>query len=335
MRFAGGMYVYPGGGVDPRDFDASVAWAGPPPAEWAERLGCSEELARALVCAAVRETFEESGVLLAGASSDAVVADTTAAFGGDDAPDLARYVRSGEEAPLTAGSYQASRLPHWFDGDESWPTGSPARLAMIGYLVDSFPPLEDPSTRTRVGIGVATGADGVFITTHTSVAEPERLLPLSMVADIASGQVRWSGRYLVNPWDDNGLVRLPDYPRLFGYFEDNAAALRRRNVAGRQPDRGAAGLELRVRMVAEDRVEARRVRPGRGVRRRVRADAPAVEDAEDDRAVRRRHAPRDPNALRIAANSSDLSDAPPTSAPSIPSARANSAWVRITPVSHM
>ena len=66
MEFAGGMCVYPGGGVDPRDFDRDVAWAGPAPAEWATRLGCDEEMARALVCAAVRETFEESGVLLAG-----------------------------------------------------------------------------------------------------------------------------------------------------------------------------------------------------------------------------------------------------------------------------
>lgn len=78
MDFAGGMAVYPGGGVDPRDFDASVAWAGPSPEAWAARLGCDEETARALVCAAVRETFEESGVLLAGTSSSSVVADTTA-----------------------------------------------------------------------------------------------------------------------------------------------------------------------------------------------------------------------------------------------------------------
>jgi 8-oxo-dGTP pyrophosphatase MutT (NUDIX family) len=78
MDFAGGMCVYPGGGVDQRDFDATVAWAGPPPAAWAARLGCDEETARALVCAAVRETFEESGVLLAGTSATNVVADTTA-----------------------------------------------------------------------------------------------------------------------------------------------------------------------------------------------------------------------------------------------------------------
>ena len=77
MDFAGGMCVFPGGGVDPRDFDAAVGWAGPSPEEWADRLGTDEDLARALVCAAVRETFEESGVLLAGPSADSVVADTT------------------------------------------------------------------------------------------------------------------------------------------------------------------------------------------------------------------------------------------------------------------
>ncbi|MEN8708321.1 MAG: NUDIX hydrolase [Nocardioides marinisabuli] len=78
MDFAAGMAVFPGGGVDPRDFDAQVGWAGPEPAAWAARLGCDEETARALVCAAVRETFEECGVLLAGASDGEVVADTTA-----------------------------------------------------------------------------------------------------------------------------------------------------------------------------------------------------------------------------------------------------------------
>jgi 8-oxo-dGTP pyrophosphatase MutT (NUDIX family) len=83
MAFAGGMCVFPGGGVDPRDFDDELVerglWAGPSPAEWASRLGCEEPKARALVCAAVRETFEESSVLLSGPSADEVVADTTGA----------------------------------------------------------------------------------------------------------------------------------------------------------------------------------------------------------------------------------------------------------------
>lgn len=77
MAFAGGFCVFPGGGVDPRDFDHKVGWVGPSPTEWAALLSTTEEHARALVCAAVRETFEESGILLAGRTADSVVADTT------------------------------------------------------------------------------------------------------------------------------------------------------------------------------------------------------------------------------------------------------------------
>nr|WP_245572531.1 NUDIX domain-containing protein [Actinokineospora enzanensis] len=75
MAFAGGMTVFPGGGVDQRDADTSVAWHGPEPAWWAGRFDCPESLARALVCAAVRETFEESGVLLAGPDAHSVVSE--------------------------------------------------------------------------------------------------------------------------------------------------------------------------------------------------------------------------------------------------------------------
>ncbi|WP_175408565.1 NUDIX hydrolase [Streptomyces sp. TRM64462] len=80
MAFAGGAYAYPGGGVDPRD-EQPVRWAGPTPAAWAERLGVATPAeAQAIVCAAVRETYEEAGVLLAGPTPDTVVGDTT----GDD-----------------------------------------------------------------------------------------------------------------------------------------------------------------------------------------------------------------------------------------------------------
>ncbi|MGW4214977.1 NUDIX hydrolase [Lentzea sp. NPDC004789] len=78
MAFAGGMTVFPGGGVDQRDADTSVAWAGPSPQWWGSVFGVDEPTARAFVCAAVRETFEESGVLLAGPDATSVVADTSA-----------------------------------------------------------------------------------------------------------------------------------------------------------------------------------------------------------------------------------------------------------------
>lgn len=66
MEFVGGVVVFPGGGVDDRDRDADIDWHGPPPTWWAQRFGVDEDLALALVCAAARETFEESGVLFAG-----------------------------------------------------------------------------------------------------------------------------------------------------------------------------------------------------------------------------------------------------------------------------
>ncbi|CAN5798799.1 NUDIX hydrolase [soil metagenome] len=96
MEFVGGVIVFPGGGVDDRDRSADIDWHGPPPPWWAERLGVSEDLALALVCAAARETFEESGVLFAGPASDpstvvgdagvyrearAALADNTLSFG--------------------------------------------------------------------------------------------------------------------------------------------------------------------------------------------------------------------------------------------------------------
>lgn len=77
MAFAAGAYAYPGGGVDPRD-ERPVGWAGPDLGTWAAGLGVDPASAQAVVCAAVRETFEESGVLLAGPDEASVVEDTTA-----------------------------------------------------------------------------------------------------------------------------------------------------------------------------------------------------------------------------------------------------------------
>ncbi|WP_406829347.1 NUDIX hydrolase [Pedococcus sp. KACC 23699] len=75
MAFAPRMMVFPGGGVDARDADDALPWAGPSPAEWALRLRVDEARARELVAAAVREVFEECGVLLAGPTPDSIVED--------------------------------------------------------------------------------------------------------------------------------------------------------------------------------------------------------------------------------------------------------------------
>ena len=84
LEFAPGAWVFPGGAVDERDADPAIgetAWAGPAPAAFGGQLGVSADHARALVCAAVRETFEESGVLLAGPSPAALVQPSEAMAG--------------------------------------------------------------------------------------------------------------------------------------------------------------------------------------------------------------------------------------------------------------
>jgi 8-oxo-dGTP pyrophosphatase MutT (NUDIX family) len=80
MAFAGGMTVFPGGGVDPRDAEADLAWIGPDEQWWAAQFHTDPATAQALVCAAVRELFEECGVLLA-AGPDGTFPDTSALTG--------------------------------------------------------------------------------------------------------------------------------------------------------------------------------------------------------------------------------------------------------------
>jgi 8-oxo-dGTP pyrophosphatase MutT (NUDIX family) len=77
MAFGAGMHVFPGGTVDPADIREDIPWIGPPLTEIAHALGAGPALTRGLVCAAVRETFEESGVLLAG-DGPGSLADTSA-----------------------------------------------------------------------------------------------------------------------------------------------------------------------------------------------------------------------------------------------------------------
>ncbi len=77
MAFAPNMYVFPGGTLDERDAGADVAWVGPGAQWWAERLAMAEGEGQAVVCAAVREVFEECGVLLAGPDESTVVGDVS------------------------------------------------------------------------------------------------------------------------------------------------------------------------------------------------------------------------------------------------------------------
>lgn len=167
-----------------------------------------------------------------------IVADTNKSFSRAAARELEKWSKQHGSTQLDTDAFQAAKLPHWFSGKELWPSASPARLAMLEDLSDRFPVLEDRQAGTRVGIGVATGADKVFITEDPDLMESDRLLPLSMVQDTKSGKLHWQGRYLVNPWDRSGnLVDLESFPRLRSYLLKNSQVLRARHVAAKQPER--------------------------------------------------------------------------------------------------
>jgi hypothetical protein len=171
-----------------------------------------------------------------GQQSTAVIADTTARFSESDAHEVLEYVQGEQDIPVANDRYEIAKVPHWFVGDDSWPAGGPQRIAMIEGLTDRFGPLEDARTGTRVGIGVATGADGVFITKTPPDVEDDRLLPLAMSRDLSTGKLVWSGNYLINPWlADGSLVNIRDYPLLGKYLEANKGKLAKRHVAEKSP----------------------------------------------------------------------------------------------------
>jgi hypothetical protein len=120
-------------------------------------------------------------------------------------------------------------------GQEPWILQSFDQLAVVRRLEMDFPTLEEAGC--KVGIGVATGADKVFIGPFDELdVEPSRKLPLVETKDIDGGTVKWRGRGVINPFEDSGaLVDLADFPRLARYFDSHAEVIRKRNCAMKTP----------------------------------------------------------------------------------------------------
>lgn len=116
-----------------------------------------------------------------------------------------------------------------------WFLESSAELELIKKLEETFPALEDAGC--RVGIGVASGADKVFVTDYATLdVEDDRKLPLVKTIDIRSGEIVWQGKGIVNPFREDGtLVDLEDYPRLADYFTQHEKVLKARHVAKKAP----------------------------------------------------------------------------------------------------
>lgn len=117
--------------------------------------------------------------------------------------------------------------------DRSWAFDEDGCMDVIRRLETDFPELE--TVGVRVGIGVATGADAVYIGRDLDV-EDSRKLPLVTTRDIRSGLVAWRGDWVLNPFEADGrLVELSRYPRFAAYLEKHRERIARRNVSARNP----------------------------------------------------------------------------------------------------
>ena len=198
-------------------------------------------------------------VLRNGRQGRAQVVEAMDGFDAADGRTVAQWLADGRNVVPDDGCFSVARLDRWFGGSGLWPSGSPLRLELLADLEERFDPLEDWRTGTRVGIGVATGCDDIFVVEDAPDVEPCRLLPILAAPDIASGTPRWSGRLLVNPWEGGRLVDLEEYPGLASYLQRHGTRIRARHVARKRPaswyrtiDRVDPGLQARPKLLLPD-----------------------------------------------------------------------------------
>lgn len=145
--------------------------------------------------------------------------------------ELTRLLR----APGPAQDERVLELAHAVRGSEPWLLGAADPLRVVRRLERDFPKIEE--TGCKVGIGVATGADRVFIADHEALpVEASRKLPLVMARDLQDGAIVWGGRGIVNPFEaDGSLASLARYPAFGAHIRKHVEVLRQRHVAKRSP----------------------------------------------------------------------------------------------------
>jgi len=121
-------------------------------------------------------------------------------------------------------------------GEAPWLLDDLTRLDLVRRLEQRFPTLEQVGC--KVGIGVATGCDRVYIGALDELpVEASRKLPLVMARDLVDGEIRWGGKGVINPFSSEaGVVDLADYPKLAAYLHRHYVAVAGRHVATKNGD---------------------------------------------------------------------------------------------------
>ncbi len=105
-------------------------------------------------------------------------------------------------------------------------------LGTIFYNIkfSSLPTIEEQNF--SIGIGVATGADRIFISKELpAIVENELLLPIICAKDLSGNKFQYGGLYLLNPTDKVGnLINLDNYPMAKAYLEQYRTHLQKRHI---------------------------------------------------------------------------------------------------------
>ncbi|MCL2625502.1 MAG: Eco57I restriction-modification methylase domain-containing protein [Cystobacterineae bacterium] len=136
---------------------------------------------------------------------------------------------------LPKGTRSVRELVKVTNGAEPWLLESSDQMALIRRLEACFHSIENVGC--KVGIGVASGADKAFIGDFETLnVESDRKLPLATTQDIISGEVKWCGQGIINPFADlGGLVNLNEYPLLRHYLEARRELIAGRHCAQKTP----------------------------------------------------------------------------------------------------
>lgn len=133
-----------------------------------------------------------------------------------------------------------SRFDSWYRGETPWLTTDSAEKEQAELLERTYPTIEESGADTVVGIGVASGADDIFVDAQkTAELEATCLLPLVMSEDIHNGSICWHDRHILNPYDpkdDASMLDFVQYPKTGAYFLRHADRLKSRYCAKKHPD---------------------------------------------------------------------------------------------------
>lgn len=228
--------IFPGGGVDGRDGDDALPWAGPDAFEWGIRLGTDADGARLLVVGAVREIFEECGVLLASEAGHGPLFDTDTPEWRDARQGLIGRQLSLTELLIEHGLVLRSDLlrahAHWVT-----PEFEPKRYDMRVFVA-RMPEGQVATVKTRDPEAAGWWTPGQILAMHE--CSEISLTPTALVCVEDAAQFATADAFFAH----TPVIRIIE-PVLV--LDDDADAVLRVDTAGRpEPDAAQLGLEHRA-----------------------------------------------------------------------------------------